>query len=159
MSIFYRLKQNNIADSKMYGKWYGKAVHTQVVSTAQLASIMQENCTVKYSDIQAVIAELVTTMKRELLDSKRVKINGLGSFKVSISSRGADSAKEYNAKDCVKRYRILFQPEVTTDEYGRRTHELLRGAKAQELPKNDVDKGDGTEETPDAPAGGDDQNP
>lgn len=157
MSIFYRLHQNNMDGSKMFGKWYGKAVHTQVVSTAELASIMQENCTVKYSDILAVLTELSTTMKKELLDSKRVKINGLGSFKVSFSSKGADSAKEYSAKDCVKRFRILFQPEVSTDEYGRRTHELLRGAKAQELPKNDVDKGDGTEQTP---ADGDDpQNP
>ena len=144
MSIFYRLHQNNMDGSKMFGKWYGKAVHTQVVSTAEL-------------DILAVLTELSTTMKKELLDSKRVKINGLGSFKVSFSSKGADSAKEYSTKDCVKRFRILFQPEVSTDEYGRRTHELLRGAKAQELPKNDVDKGDGTEQTP---ADGDDpQNP
>jgi predicted histone-like DNA-binding protein len=157
MSIFYRLRKNNMKETKMFGKWYGKAVHTDVVNTSKLAVIMQENCTVKHSDILAVLTELVTTMKKELLDSKRVKINGLGSFKVSFSSKGADSAKEYSAKDCVKRFRILFQPEVSTDEYGRRTHELLRGAKAQELPKNDVDKGDGTEQTP---ADGDDpQNP
>ena len=157
MSIFYRLQKNNMKETKMFGKWYGKAVHTDVVNTAKLAATMQENCTVKQSDILAVLTELVATMKKELLDSKRVKINGLGSFKVSISSSGVNNPKDYSAKDCVKRFRVLFQPEISFDENGHRSHELLRGAKAQELPKNAVDKSEGADDDP--AAGGDDQNP
>jgi hypothetical protein len=51
----------------------------------------------------------------------------------TFSSAGADSAKEYNAKDCIKKFRIIFQPEYSRDEFGHRTTHLLRGAKAQEL--------------------------
>ena len=156
MSIFYRLHQNNMADSKMYGKWYGRAVHTSTTKLEQLADEIQANTTAKTADVYAVPKELVNVVHRELLASHRVKIEGLGTFKATFSSAGADSAKEYNAKDCIKKFRIIFQPEYSRDEFGHRTTHLLRGAKAQELPKNDVVKE--TDGGADAP-GGDDQNP
>ena len=80
MSVFYRLYKNTNSKSRAYNKWYAKAVVTNVVTTAKLAEIMQRNCTVKASDIRAVLTELVETMRDQLQDSKRVKLDGLGSF-------------------------------------------------------------------------------
>ena len=156
MSIFYRLHQNNVADSKMFGKWYGRARHLNTVNLAMLAEEIQANTTAKAADVYAVLKELVNVMQRELLNSNRVKIDGLGTFKVSFSSAGADSAKEYNAKDCIKKFRILFQPEYGKDDHGRRDTPMLRNAKAQELPYNDVKKE--TDDGGDTP-GGDEPNP
>ena len=62
MSIFYRIYQNNNSENKGYGKWYARAVMTSTVTTKELAKVMQENCTLKRSDIEAVLRELSTPM-------------------------------------------------------------------------------------------------
>ena len=72
---------------KGYGKWYPRAVMTNTVDTDALATIMQRNCTVKKSDILAVISELIETMQDQLQDSKRVKLNGFGTFKIGMRLR------------------------------------------------------------------------
>ena len=56
MSVVYRLTQDNRKESKTKGKWYARALHTGVIDIEGLANIMQANCTLKKSDILAVIA-------------------------------------------------------------------------------------------------------
>ena len=156
MSIFYRLNKNNMKESKMFGKYYGRAVHTDTVDLSRVAEAIQENTTAKKADVLAVLTEMVNVMQRELCDSKRMKIDGLGSFKVTFSSTGVNDPKEYNAKDCIKRYRIVFTPEYSIDNSSgkrRRDTPLLRYAKAQEVPFNPIDT------KPDTGGDGDDQNP
>ncbi len=138
MSVFYRLVKNANKKSSGYGKWYARAVHTGVVTTDELADIMQENCTVKRSDILAVISELVTTMQKELLASKRVVIDRLGSFKIGLSGNGSETVKDYSVGTHVKGFHVLFMPETRKDTNGSRSKAMLRGARAMELPKNAV---------------------
>ena len=96
MSVFYRLYQNNNKRSSVYKKWYARAVMVDTMSTRELAEIMQENCTVKRSDIEAVLRELVPTMTRAMQDSKRVKIDGLGTFKIGLKTKPSVSPKEFS---------------------------------------------------------------
>lgn len=139
MAVLYRLSQNKMEGSKAYGKWYAQAVMTGVVDTNALATIMQRNCTVKKSDILAVITELIETMQDQLQESKRVKLNGLGTFKISISSSGASTASDYDVRKDVKSLRVLFQPEVKKDVDGNRKKTFISGCNVQEAPKNAVD--------------------
>ena len=144
MSIFYRLSQNNMDGSKMFGKWYGRAVHLNTVNLANIAMQIQENTTAKEADVKAVLTELVTVMQRELQASNRVRIDGIGTFKVTYASKGADTADEWSSLDCVKKFRINFMPEYTTvkGSNGKRRKDtpMLRNCKAQELPVNAVVK-------------------
>ena len=94
MPVFYRLHQDQSVGTKRSGKWYARMVPTSTINTKQLAAIMQRNCTVKVSDIRAVIEEMIETMRDQLQDSKRVKLDGFGSFKIGINCKGARSAKE-----------------------------------------------------------------
>ena len=73
MAVFYRLSQVTSPKQKGYGKWYPRAVMTNTVDTDALATIMQRNCTVKKSDILAVISELIETMQDQLQDSPGFK--------------------------------------------------------------------------------------
>ena len=84
MSVVYRLTQDNRKQSKTKGKWYARSLHTGVIDIDGLASIMQANCTLKKSDILAVIAELVDVMRAQLQNSQKVILGGLGSFKVGL---------------------------------------------------------------------------
>ena len=131
MSVFYRLHQDQSTGTKRSGKWYARAVPTAVISTRQLAEIVQRNCTVKKSDVMAVIEELVEVMKDQMQDSKRVKLDGFGSFKIGIESKGAEH---------IKGLHVVFMPERTKDTAGNRSKQFLQGAKVEELPLNTVVK-------------------
>ena len=139
MAVFYRLSQVTSPKAKGYGKWYPRAVMTNTVDTDALATIMQRNCTVKKSDILAVISELIETMQDQLQDSKRVKLNGFGTFKIGMSSTGADKASDFDARKNIKGLHVLFMPEVKTDSEGQRQKTFISGCSVQEAPKNDVD--------------------
>ena len=139
MSVFYRLSKVTSPKAKGYGKWYPRAVITQTVDTEMLATIMQRNCTLKKADIVAVISELIETMADQLQDSKRVKLNGFGSFKIGIRGEGAGSAADFSISKNIKGLHVLFQPEVKTDGSGLRQKTFITGCSVQEAPKNDVD--------------------
>ena len=139
MSVFYRLSQVTSPNAKGYGKWYPRAVITETIDTDKLAEIMQRNCTLKKADILAVITELVETMADQLQDSKRVKLNGFGSFKIGITGEGADKAADFSVSKNIKGLHVLFQPEVKTDGNGQRQKTFITGCSVQEAPKNDVD--------------------
>ena len=143
MSVFYRLHQDKSKNTVRSGKWYARAVPTAVINTRQLAEIMQRNCTVKKSDILAVLDELVETMRDQMQDSKRVKLDGFGSFKIGISSNGAATAKDFTASGNIRSMHVVFTPERSTDAAGNRIKQFLQGAKAEELPLNEVEKSKG----------------
>ena len=140
MSVFYRLHQDQSTGTKRSGKWYARAVPTAVINTRQLAEIVQRNCTVKRSDVVAVIEEMVEVMKDQMQDSKRVKLEGFGSFKISIQSKGAQTAAKFSVAEHVKGLRVVFMPERTKDSSGNRSKQFLQGARVEELPLNTVVK-------------------
>ena len=138
MAVFYKLYQDNRKNSKQKGSWYGRAKHVDTVTTEQLAEEMQENCTVKRSDILAVISELVTTMRKRLQNSMAVKIDRLGTFKIGINTRPSKTVKDFKVQENVRGVLLLFQPETKVDKNGYRRRAMLTGVKVRELPKNDV---------------------
>ena len=140
MSVFYRLHQDQSTGTKRSGKWYARAVPTAVINTRQLAEIVQRNCTVKKSDVMAVIEELVEVMKDQMQDSKRVKLDGFGSFKIGIESKGAATAAKFTVAEHIKGLHVVFMPERTKDTAGNRSKQFLQGAKVEELPLNTVVK-------------------
>ena len=138
MAVFYRLSQVTSPKQKGYGKWYPRAVMTSTVDTDALATIMQRNCTVKKSDILAVITELIETMQDQLQDSKRVKLNGFGTFKIGICSEGANSAADFSVSKNVKNLHVLFsarRPSSPVAAYRRhrRTMWTLRSLRTTRL--------------------------
>ena len=140
MSVFYRLHQDQSVGTKRSGKWYARMIPTSCINTRQLAEIMQRNCTVKKADVMAVIEELVEVMKDQMQDSKRVKLDGFGSFKIGINCRGARSAKAFTVTDNIEGLHVVFTPERTHDQAGNRVKQFLHGVKVEELPENKVDK-------------------
>lgn len=149
MAVRYKLYQNTRKGSKNFNMWYARATMTGVVNLAQLAEQMQANCTVKKSDIMAVLTELVEEMKIALQDSKRVKIDGFGSFKVGIHSTGAESPKDYNVNKNIRSLSIKFQPESHISADHKRTKTFLAGVTVKEAdPYKDVHAEDKSSTTP-----------
>ena len=140
MSVYYRLHQDQSVGTKKSGKWYARMVPMATIDTRKLAEIIQRNCTVKKSDVLAVLDELVETMRDQLQDSKRVKLDGFGSFKIGLNSKGARTARSFTVADHIEGTHIVFSPENTKDSAGNRTKQFLQGVKVEELPENKVIK-------------------
>ena len=137
------MHQDQSVGTKRSGKWYARAVPIGVIDTRGLSEIIQRNCTVKRSDVMAVIEELVEVMKDQMQDSKRVKLDGFGSFKIGLKSKGARTAKSFTVADHIEGMRVVFTPELTHDSAGNRVKQFLQGVKCEELPENKVEKEEG----------------
>lgn len=136
MAIKYRLYQDNRVNSLNKGKWYARAVPDEVVDTDMLAELIQRNSSLKRSDVMGVLTELSEVMRDQLLAGNRVKIDGLGSFKVGFSSKPADTREDWVASTHVTSTRINFQPEtIDTISGGKRTRSAvaLQGIEFTEL--------------------------
>lgn len=138
MAVMYKLYQNNRKNFVNKGHWYARAINTQTVETSELADRIQRNCTVKRSDVVAVLTELVEVMQDELQASHAVKLNGFGTFKMGISSTGAPALSKWNTSKNIKGLHILFSPEGKKDANGKMRRTFLSGCVVKEAPKNDI---------------------
>lgn len=140
MTVFIKKYQNkNEKMEKQYRKWYGRTVIIDNVQIEQLADEIQDNCTVKRSDILAVLSELGPAIKKELQRSMKVSLPYLGSFKLAVHSTGVDDAEEFDVQRHIKSLFVKFIPELKV-ENKHRLSDLVKGARMAELPKNIVKK-------------------
>ena len=116
MAHLYKLVQNNNEHmTEAYQKWYARPVYTGTLDLDGIAERIQRNSTAKKSDAKAVLTEMVEVITDALQASQRVHINGFGTFKIGMSSKGADDVKKFNILENLKGVHVLFQPETTVD--------------------------------------------
>lgn len=139
MAVKYKIYQSN-REGSYKGKWYARALHDGTVTTDDIADTIQNNCSVKRSDVLAVISELVEVMGTQLQNSMKVKLDRFGTFKIGLATTPADSAAEFSAASNIKGMHVLFAPEVTVDAKGSRQKAFITGAKVQEATQYSVDK-------------------
>ena len=112
MSQKYIKTLNNNTYSSAYGKYYAMAVYDQkFIGTDELADFIQQQATVKRSDIKAVLDELGAAMKHYFELGQKIKLDGIGIFKVGFSSLGVKKVEDCTAATITTR-RVLFQPET-----------------------------------------------
>ena len=111
MSQKFKKLQNQNDDSSAFGKWFATAVYDQhFIETKQLADFIQTQASVKKSDIKAVLDELGSAMKHFFELGQKVRLDGIGIFKVGFSSIGVNKKDDCGAQNITTR-RVLFQPE------------------------------------------------
>lgn len=148
MSVKYKKVQSNMKGNSSFGKWYGKAVVSDVVDVDTLSSNIGNRCTVTKPDIVAVISALVDEMKAQLQMGNRVVLDGFGSFKVGMSTKPAETAKEFTANN-VKRLRVLFLPTTNQTSEGKRNIAILEGCRVEEMASYQSPGGDGGDDEDD----------
>lgn len=131
MSVKYRKVKNNRKGSKTQGKIYGKAVVDGVIHTKEIAEKISKRCTLTEPDIIAVINALETEIAYGLADSKRIVLDGFGSFKVGIKTTPADSPKKFGNGNIVGMH-VNFLPAVEM-YMNKRMKSMLRSVKVEEM--------------------------
>jgi len=144
MAVKYKIYQSQ-RKGAYNGKWYARVAHDGTVTTDDLANTIQNNCSMKRSDVLAVISELVEVMKTQLQNSMRVKLDGFGTFKIGINTTAANSAKDFTQSSNIKGVHVIFQPEVKIDAQGVRNKMFVNGTKLQEASVYDIDKSDSSD--------------
>ena len=113
MSQKFIKSQNKNSFSQAYGKYFAQAVYdNHFIGTEELSDFIQRQASVKKSDIKAVLQELGEAFKHFFEMGQKIKLDGIGIFKVGFSSIGVTKLEDCGAQTITTR-RVLFQPETT----------------------------------------------
>ena len=117
--ILYEVKQNQNQYNAGYGQWYAKVKALETLNTRKLANHISEHGSIYTPDVvYGVLEKFRSCLVEMLLESKKVKIEGLGIFYTTLENQknGADKKEEYNPSKHMKALHIRFLPEQTTEE-------------------------------------------
>ena len=114
MPVFIKVSQNNIKDSKSYGKWYGRVATTKTMTYQELCKHMSEHNSVYGEDVCLGVAnKLQNCMLEQLLEGKKVQFGELGVFYLSVKSTGADKEEDFNLGINIQGLYLCFAPSRT----------------------------------------------
>ena len=108
------MKQNQNEQSHAFGKWYARAKAIETLNTRGMANHIAEHGSVYTSDVVfGVLEKFRSCLIEQLLNSKKVKIDGLGTFYTTCENKkgGAASKEDFNVQENIKALHIRFLPE------------------------------------------------
>ena len=143
--IFYELRQNKNNKSQVFGKWFAHSKSIETLNTRKLAKHISEHGSVYTQDVVfGVLEKFRSCLVEMLLESKRVKIDGLGTFFTTLENEpgGALKKDEFNVGKNLKALHIRFMPEQE-QEMNISSREFLKKAEfvnAESLLSDDGEK-------------------
>ena len=109
--MHYKIVKETKPTLKNYGRYKAVAVHYNTIDTKRLSQEIQDNCSLKKSDVVAVLTELSELLVRHLQDGDRVRLEGIGLLKMEIESDKVDKAEDFNVRQHIRNFRIHLLPE------------------------------------------------
>ena len=112
--IIYEVYQVKGESSKMRGKWYGRAKSVETLNTRKLAQHIAEHGSIYTPDVvYGVLEKFRSCLLEMLLNSRKVKIDGLGTFYCTMQCKpgGALKEEDFKANQNVEALHIRFLPE------------------------------------------------
>ena len=152
--IFYELRQNKNVKSSIFGKWFAHSKTVETMNTRKLATHISEHGSVYTADVVfGVLEKFRSCLVEMLLESKRVKIDGLGTFFTTIENTegGAAKKEDFSVNRNLKALHIRFMPEGE-QELNISSREFLK--KAEFVNVDTLKGGKSEEEEPSSGSGG-----
>lgn len=104
---FYK-KQFN----EKFGVYYPTAIVVgQPVTTKAVAKRLSGMCTVTYADVMAVLGELPGVMADLMAQGKSVRLDGLGTFRLTLKTKGVAEEDDFDFQKQVRAVRVQFVPQ------------------------------------------------
>ena len=152
--ILYEVKLNQNTSSSAYGKWYAQIKNLETLNTRKLANHISEHGSIYTPDVvYGVLEKFRSCLVEMLLNSKKVKIEGLGTFYCTLENQknGAAKKEDFNVNKHLKALHIRFLPEQTTEE-NISSRQFLKQAEfinVDSLLKTEDENGSGNSGSPD----------
>lgn len=156
MPLFYKPMQATIASKNGAKLWHPAVVKMgRVVDTITLAESIAEKSSLTVGDVVNVVRNLMTSMRSYLLNSRSVRLDGLGIFTIKASSRGKGVATsdEVNHSQIVN-LKCHFNPEYSRPFGGNTTRAMWQGVQFENLNKVEASTSGGDNTKPDGDGGG-----
>lgn len=103
----------NPRDREAAPKFYATAQCQGIIDLDKFAKhIATHGCVYKRADIAAVLTMAVDCLKEMLLNGYKVELGDMGAFYISLSSKGAETAKDYNPIHHVKAVNVNWERGV-----------------------------------------------
>ncbi len=87
----------NPQDEKEPGKFYPYPVYEKTIDTSDFVEEISHSTSLTPTDVWAAILEIIEVFHRYLVRGHKVKLDGIGTFKVSFKGEGADTAEDLTA--------------------------------------------------------------
>ena len=117
--ILYEVKQNKNEQSSAFGKWFAQIKTLETLTTRRLATHISEHGSIYTPDVvYGVLEKFRSCLLEMLLESKKVKIEGLGTFYCTLENQkgGAKKKDEFDVKKHLKALHIRFLPEQEQEQ-------------------------------------------
>ena len=117
--ILYEVKQNTNTYSSAYGKWFAQIKNLETLNTRRLAQHISEHGSIYTPDVvYGVLEKFRSCLVEMLLNSKKVKIEGLGTFYCTLENQrnGAPKKEDFNVNKHLRALHIRFLPEQAAEE-------------------------------------------
>ena len=117
--IIYEVYQNQNEHSSAYGKWYGRVKYLESLNTRKLATHISEHGSIYTPDVvYGVLEKFRSCLLEMLLNSKKVKIEGLGTFYTTLECKkgGALTKDKFNINSNIDGLHIRFLPEQEQEQ-------------------------------------------
>lgn len=111
MSVKLRKLQRKNPLNPTLSKWYLTQESTGIVSMNEIAREIEGRSALSLGDVQSVLSNLMEVMPLFLKLGQSVKLDGFGSFRVSVKSDGTETQEELNAHH-VSGVKLVFLPGV-----------------------------------------------
>ena len=117
--IIYEVYQNKNEHNAAYGKWYGRVKYLESLNTRKLSNHISEHGSIYTPDVvYGVMEKFRSCLLEMLLNSKKVKIEGLGTFYTTLECQkgGALTKEKFSILKDVKGLHIRFLPEQEQEQ-------------------------------------------
>ena len=106
----YKLTQRrNPQQPEAAQKWYASPINAGKVSQKNISEDIVALSSLSRGDVSSVIENLLDTVPKYLLMGKSVNLGGLGTFRLSFSSKGVDAPQEFNT-NMISGVKVIFTP-------------------------------------------------
>lgn len=106
---FSVMERRNPADPTAPKKFYGVARSTGEIDLRSLSKQISAMSTVSVIDTTAVLESLLQVVPEHLLAGKIVRLGEFGSYRLTLSTGGAETQQDFN-KALIKKVRLKFRP-------------------------------------------------
>ena len=145
--ILYEVKQNLTEGSKAFGKWFARVKALETLNTRKLANHISEHGSIYTPDVVfGVLEKFRSCMLEMLMNSRKVKIDGLGTFYTTIENAkgGAINRDDFSTQKNLKALHIRFLPDqeqetsISSREFIKKTEFIDAEAFADALKKEET---------------------
>ena len=122
MSLFYnKIQRANPSKPKEEKKWYLILKSIGRMTEKQVAKEIADETTLNPKEAEMAIYQFQKVLTKALLDGKTVQLGELGSFQVTVKSKGVNKESEVNAS-LVEKVNLRFTPSATLKENLQKAH-------------------------------------